>query len=73
MNAPKVGTCYCGCGETTKGHFAQGHDGRAASMLEHLHGHSDTAERLLMRGYGPGGENLQAKALAAGWKSRAES
>jgi hypothetical protein len=41
-------------------------------MLEHLHGHADTAERLLMRGYGPGGENLQKKALAAGWKSRAE-
>jgi hypothetical protein len=22
MNAPKVGTCYCGCGRQTGGHFA---------------------------------------------------
>jgi len=42
-------------------------------MLEPLHGHSDTAERVLQRGYGPGGENLEAKAKAEGWKSRAES
>jgi hypothetical protein len=42
-------------------------------MLEFLHGHSDTAERVLQRGYGPGRENLKAKARAAGWKSRAET
>jgi hypothetical protein len=73
MNVPKVGVCYCGCGDETGGHFAPGHDGRAASMLEFLHGHSDTAERVLQRGYGPGRENLKAKARAAGWKSRAET
>jgi hypothetical protein len=61
LNAPKVGTCYCGCGEATKGHFARGHDARAASMLEKLIGHSDTAERLLQRGYGPGGKNGSAQ------------
>jgi hypothetical protein len=72
MNVPKVGVCYCGCGGQTRGHWVPGHDARAASMLEHLHGHSDTAERVLQRGYGPGGENLEAKARAASWRSRAE-
>jgi hypothetical protein len=33
---PKVGTCYCGCGEPTRGHFAQGHDGRALALLQAL-------------------------------------
>jgi hypothetical protein len=70
LNAPKVGTCYCGCGEATKGHFAPGHDARAASMLETLIGHSDTAERLLQRGYGPGGKNLTKAAKAAGWEAK---
>jgi hypothetical protein len=73
MNAPKVGTCYCGCGEATKGHFAPGHDARAASMLEMLIGHGDTAERLLQAGYGPGGKNLTKAAKAAGWEARASS
>jgi hypothetical protein len=39
-------------------------------MLEKLIGHSDTAERLLQRGYGPGGKNLTKAAKAAGWEPR---
>ena len=73
MSAPKVGTCYCGCGRSTKRHFATGHDGRAASMLHLITwGSTDVAAILHDLGYGPDGENLEAKAKAKGWKSKAE-
>jgi hypothetical protein len=36
MSMPKVGTCYCGCGTATGGHFAPGHDRRAAVWLDRL-------------------------------------
>jgi hypothetical protein len=76
MNVPKEGTCYCGCGERTGGYFATGHDGRAASMLHHLiWGTTNIAEILYSKDYGPGpdGKNLEAEALAAGWKPKSES
>jgi hypothetical protein len=31
--APKIGTCYCGCAETTRKWFRRGHDMRAAAAL----------------------------------------
>jgi hypothetical protein len=36
MNAPKVGTCYCGCGKYTGGWWAVGHDQRAVAWLDQL-------------------------------------
>jgi hypothetical protein len=74
MSAPRVGTCYCGCGTATKGHFATGHDGRASSMLHYLSkGTSDIAELVLMAECGPAGKNLEAEARAAGWKPKTEA
>jgi hypothetical protein len=78
ISAPKVGTCYCGCGKTTGGYFAtgEGHDGQAASMLHLLKwGTTNIAEILLSEGYGPGPDdrNLRAEAEAAGWKPKSES
>jgi hypothetical protein len=73
INAPRTGTCYCGCGKQTKGHFAPGHDARADSMLYHLLGDRkfvSTAELVLLADYGPGGRNLTEAAEAAGWTSR---
>jgi hypothetical protein len=75
MSAPKVDKCYCGCDKPTKGYFASegGHDAKAASMLHFVTwGTSDVAAILHDLGYGPDGENLEAKASAAGWKSKAE-
>lgn len=77
MNVPKLGSCYCGCGETTKGHFADsgGHDARAASMLHLLlWGTTNIAEILHEKGYGPGPDdkNLEAEARAVGWKPKNE-
>lgn len=63
MNAPKTGTCTCycgcGCGRQTGGHFAPGHDARAAAWLDKLDpGPSSIAVRVLLADYGPGGRNL---------------
>jgi hypothetical protein len=74
MTAPKVGTCYCGCGKATSRHFVEGegHDGQALSMLNFLkHGTTNVAAVLLAEGYGPDGTNLREAAEAAGWKPRA--
>ena len=54
---PKVGKCYCGCGETANKnrHFAQGHDRQAESYLNDLlYGADSTiASRIVSHGYGP--------------------
>jgi hypothetical protein len=67
MNAPKVGTCYCGCGAATGGWWAPGHDQRAAVWLAKLElAPANRAAMLLALGYGPNGRNLQDEARAAG-------
>jgi hypothetical protein len=77
MSEPeKVGTCYCGCGETTKGHFADsgGHDAKAASMLHFVTwGTTNMAAILRDFGYGPGpnDKNLEADARARAGSRRA--
>jgi hypothetical protein len=64
---PKVGTCYCGCGRQTGGHFAPGHDQRAAVWLAKLDTEpASRAAMVLLAGYGPGGRNLRDAAQAAG-------
>jgi hypothetical protein len=70
MSAPRVGTCYCGCGEETRGHFARGHDARARSMLLFLADRGNIAVLLRMAGFGPDGNNLTRAAEAAGWTDR---
>jgi len=66
MDTPKTGSCYCGCGEPTKGHFVPGHDGRAKAWLKDL-GHEPTVAQLVrLFGYGPGGRNLSEAAERAG-------
>jgi hypothetical protein len=71
---PKVGTCYCGCGEETRGHFAQGHDGRALALLQALRREPPIVSQLVAAGFGPDGENLYETARAAGlldsWRAR---
>jgi hypothetical protein len=67
MNVPKVGTCYCGCGRQTGGHFAPGHDQRAAVWLAKLDTEpASRAAMVLLAGYGPGGRNLRDATQAAG-------
>jgi hypothetical protein len=71
---PMVGTCYCGCGEPTNRHFAQGHDGRALAWLHALEREPPIAAQLARAGYGPGQRNLYEAAQAAGlvdsWRAR---
>ena len=38
ITAPKTGTCYCGCGQPTQGHWVQGHDRQAETWLDKLEG-----------------------------------
>lgn len=71
-NAPKLGTCYCGCNDSTKGHFSEerGHDLRAAAMLRFVkYGTTSIAEILRAEGFGPDGRNLKEAAEDAGWSS----
>jgi hypothetical protein len=73
MNAPKVGSCYCGCGRPTRGHFADegGHDAKAASMLHFVkYGTTNMADILREEDFGPDGRNLTEVAKAAGWKRK---
>jgi hypothetical protein len=69
-DAPKLGTCYCGCGRSTGGHFARGDDAAAASMLRHmLNGDRiPIADLVAAAGFGPGRRNLRQEAEAAGWR-----
>ena len=74
MSAPRVGTCCCGCGTATKGHFATGHDGRASSMLHYLSkGTSDIAELVLIAECGPAAKEPGGRSQAAGWKPKTEA
>jgi hypothetical protein len=67
LNAPKTGTCYCGCGEYTNGWWAVGHDQRAITWLEKLETEpGNRAVHVLLAGYGPGNRNLLAAAREAG-------
>lgn len=48
---PYLRRCYCGCGESTKKYFAQGHDSKLmARILRDYHGAAGLAVAL---GYGP--------------------
>lgn len=54
MKAELTGKCWCGCGEDTGGHFAQGHDRRAQeALLDIVYGTGTIAEKLAMLGFGP--------------------
>lgn len=53
----KTGSCLCGCGRTTKGQWARGHDRIADAKLTKLL-HGNVANRLAAAGFGPGGKNL---------------
>ncbi|MBN6034068.1 hypothetical protein [Amycolatopsis sp. 195334CR] len=66
------GWCYCGCGsEIAPGaFFRQGHDKKADADLNAIH-HGDTvAQRIVDRGYGPGGVNLHERAIELGVRER---
>jgi hypothetical protein len=66
IDPPKVGTCYCGCGERTDGHFSQGQSAAVTAWLDALEGKPPLAVRLVQAGYGPDGRNLYQAALEAG-------
>jgi hypothetical protein len=69
-SAPKFGTCYCGCGDDTNGHFSKegGHDAPATAMLRFIkYRTTDIAEILRREGFGPDGLNLTEVAQEAGW------
>ena len=53
---PRLGICYCGCGEATDKHFAsKGHDLRAKSFVIKQE-YGSIARFLLEHGYGPDGK-----------------
>jgi hypothetical protein len=53
-----TGTCWCGCGETTKrgSFFVSGHDKRAESAIVKVE-YGSVPDMLVKHGYGPGGKN----------------
>ena len=65
-SAPQTGTCYCGCGRPTQGHWYPGDDRLAETWLEKLEGPDTIAQRVLLAGYGPSGRNLRQAAREAG-------
>ena len=69
-NARPNGQCYCRCGlPASPGRFfAQGHDRRAATVLDSIESKSSIIERLVGRGFhfGDGGRNLREVALNSG-------
>src|SRR4051812_11114270 len=74
-NARPNGHCYCRCGllASPGRYFAQGHDRRAATILDSIQHERPIIDRLVDEGYhfGPGGRNLRDAALDSGqgWKA----
>ena len=61
MKAELTGTCWCGCGKATEGHFAQGHDRRAQeALLDIVYGSGIIADKLAQLGYGPNHSVVEA-------------
>lgn len=69
-NAHPNGQCYCRCGrQASPGRFfAQGHDRRAATILDSILHNRPIIDRLVDAGFhfGPGGRDLREAALASG-------
>ncbi|WP_024126812.1 MULTISPECIES: hypothetical protein [unclassified Streptomyces] len=63
-----TGECFCGCGSAARpgNYFRQGHDKKAEGDLNALFHGDRVVQRLVDRGYGPGGENLHRAAIDAG-------
>jgi hypothetical protein len=77
-NAVPNGQCFCRCGlPASPGRFfAQGHDRRAATILDSITNNRPIIDRLVVEGYhfGPDGLDLREAALASGkgWEACTE-
>lgn len=67
-----TGECFCGCGSAAApgAFFKQGHDKKAESDLNAIHHGNSVVARLVSLGYGPGGMNLQQRAIELGVRER---
>ncbi|MFB7376535.1 hypothetical protein ACFC6U_01590 [Kitasatospora purpeofusca] len=62
------GKCFCGCGSDARpgNYFRVGHDKKAEGDMNAIHHGDRVVQRLIDNGYGPGGDNLHAKAIELG-------